>query len=251
MNGLNMSPTVLLKPTFNINNLIFLLTLSLLLSLGSAFNMSHINYAHKLLMWLSISTIIYFQWHLYKFAFNKIFNNKVCILCLTFILIWLNSTWQINSLKLTGLVPKVYDPYFEFLWFMLPIMLSVCSIFIFTEFIENINIKDKTLKKHKDIKNQFFYGIDTSQIQTINSQQHYILISTSEKTELIRSPLKSAIKALNAENGLQVHKSWWVRRDCIAFIKRNNRDFKITLKNGTIIPVSRTRIEELKSKGWM
>lgn len=55
---------------------------------------------------------------------------------------------------------------------------------------------------------------------------------------------------LAASDGLMVHRSWWVAREAVLAIERQNRRHQITLTNGQVVPVSRAGSGRLKQAAW-
>ena len=60
----------------------------------------------------------------------------------------------------------------------------------------------------------------------------------------------SITEASNVE-GAQTHRSWWVAKGAVAYIKSLGRTAEIKLKNDKVAPVSRNGLKTLKDLGWL
>ncbi|MCI4645080.1 MAG: LytTR family transcriptional regulator [Hyphomonadaceae bacterium] len=83
----------------------------------------------------------------------------------------------------------------------------------------------------------------------VSSEDHYLRVHTSLGEELILMRLADAISALEQADGLQVHRSWWIARQGIADVKRENGKPLIELKSGGTAPVSRTYQKAARDAG--
>lgn len=87
-------------------------------------------------------------------------------------------------------------------------------------------------------------------IYLIQSSENYIAVyyeDDSEKHTLINYRFSNAVKEIDSDLGLQVHRSYWVSVDSIKTLKRVNNKYYITAKNGQQIPVSQTYIQAVKA----
>lgn len=74
----------------------------------------------------------------------------------------------------------------------------------------------------------------------IEAQDHYLNVVTQKGSALVLLRLQDAVAALQAADGLQVHRSHWVATNAVAQHRRvQGRDF-LLLKSGEEIPVSRS-----------
>jgi hypothetical protein len=81
-------------------------------------------------------------------------------------------------------------------------------------------------------------------------EDHYLRLHTSKGSDLILMRLADAIAELEGIEGAQTHRSWWVAKDAIAEVKRNEGRVALALKNGTEAPVSRPNVSSRES-GWL
>ena len=86
----------------------------------------------------------------------------------------------------------------------------------------------------------------------LSSEDHYVRAHSEASSTLILIRLRDAIAELDpAQEGMQVHRSWWVARAAIASHQRSDRALRLKLSNGLEVPVSRDRIADLKASGWI
>jgi hypothetical protein len=84
----------------------------------------------------------------------------------------------------------------------------------------------------------------------LQMEDHYVRAYTDRGSELILLPLKAAVAELGDE-GLQVHRSWWVARAAVTGVVEDGRNLKLRLVNGLEAPVSRSSIAALREAGWL
>jgi hypothetical protein len=85
----------------------------------------------------------------------------------------------------------------------------------------------------------------------LQMEDHYVRVHTDRGSELILLALKDAIADLGAVEGLQVHRSWWVRREAVAEPIQRGRNLTLRLTNGLEVPVSRSQVLAVKEAGWL
>jgi hypothetical protein len=76
----------------------------------------------------------------------------------------------------------------------------------------------------------------------LKGEDHYVRAIGAAREELILIRLRDAIAELGDAPGLQVHRSWWVARDGVARVNRQNRAMTLTLTNGLEVPVARDQM---------
>ena len=71
------------------------------------------------------------------------------------------------------------------------------------------------------------------------------------RADLILFRMKDAAQALKRENGLQVHRSYWVARPAIEEVRREGGKITLCLKNGIRVPVSDSFAPKVRKAGWL
>jgi len=77
-------------------------------------------------------------------------------------------------------------------------------------------------------------------IISLQAQDHYVEVKTTEGKELVLIRLSDAIQELGEEAGIQVHRSWWVTTKHVVEQKRIDNKPHLELSDGSVVPVSRT-----------
>jgi hypothetical protein len=80
---------------------------------------------------------------------------------------------------------------------------------------------------------------------------HYVDVTTDKGTALVLMRLSDAIRETAPVAGLQVHRSHWVALDAVRRGKRQDGKPVLELENGTIVPVSRTYLAEVRAAGLL
>jgi LytTr DNA-binding domain len=87
-------------------------------------------------------------------------------------------------------------------------------------------------------------------LYAVQAEDHYLRLRTSKGSDLILMRLADAIVELEGIEGAQTHHSWWVAKDAIAEVKREERKVTLVLKDGSLAPVSRPNTAALRESGW-
>lgn len=74
----------------------------------------------------------------------------------------------------------------------------------------------------------------------IKAEDHYLKVMTSKGESLVHYRISDAIREMPEDAGIRVHRSHWVARDAIARCETVGRSLRLTLVNGTAVPVSQS-----------
>lgn len=88
-------------------------------------------------------------------------------------------------------------------------------------------------------------------ILALTVEDHYVRAIADGRDEMLLMSLTQAASLLPEDAGRQVHRSWWVAHNSVHSHKREGRDIKLELTNGTLVPVSRSRVAELRDANWI
>ena len=85
------------------------------------------------------------------------------------------------------------------------------------------------------------------EIVALQAEDHYVRVHTAKGSALVHYRFRDAVQDMSCVDGLQVHRSFWVRRSAITqqFIERHSHF--VRLGNGLKVPVSRTHLHSLRS----
>lgn len=78
-----------------------------------------------------------------------------------------------------------------------------------------------------------------SEIDVLKAEEHYVRVHGKGVQELVARRFGSALKQLEGEDGFQVHRSFWVRKDAIIEVKDTGRRISLLVRDGSEIPVSK------------
>ena len=81
-------------------------------------------------------------------------------------------------------------------------------------------------------------------------QDHYVEVFTDKGSTLVLMRLADAIEETAPVEGLQVHRSHWVAADAVAGTKREDGKLHVKLADGALLPVSRSHLGAVRSRGW-
>lgn len=81
-------------------------------------------------------------------------------------------------------------------------------------------------------------------------EDHYLRVFTANGYALIQMRMSDAEASLGAVSGQRVHRSWWVARSAVRDVRTADNNCWLILSNGLEVPVSRSRREALRDKGW-
>jgi hypothetical protein len=88
-------------------------------------------------------------------------------------------------------------------------------------------------------------------LYAVEAEDHYLRLRTSKGSDLILMRMADAIAELDGIEGAQVHRSWWVAKDAVSEVKREDRRVTLVLKDGAQAPVSRPNVAALRESGWI
>ena len=82
----------------------------------------------------------------------------------------------------------------------------------------------------------------------MEAQEHYVTISTTEEQRMILGRFSDMVAMLPPSLGMQVHRSHWVARAAVSKVFAENRNMKLRLYDGSVIPVSRRNRDAVKEQ---
>ena len=85
----------------------------------------------------------------------------------------------------------------------------------------------------------------------LRMQDHYVEAHTAKGSDLILLRFRDALREVEGLDGIQVHRSHWVARAAVAGTLRRKGRIFLELANGSEVPVSRSFLPELRSRGWL
>lgn len=89
-------------------------------------------------------------------------------------------------------------------------------------------------------------------VAALEMEDHYVRAHGADgRSELVLMRMRDAVAELDGANGLRVHRSWWVAREAVVGKRREGRALVLLLAGGLEAPVSRDRVADLRTAGWL
>lgn len=92
-------------------------------------------------------------------------------------------------------------------------------------------------------------GTRLQQVLAVEAEDHYIKVHTEAGGELVYYRFTDALDDLRGHDGLQVHRSFWVRRGAIERVETQGRQWELVLPRNLRVPVSRANQGALRLAG--
>ncbi len=89
--------------------------------------------------------------------------------------------------------------------------------------------------------------IDLARLLHIEAREHHVHLTFEDTQSRTRARLGDIVAQTKPEDGVQPHRSWWVARDAAVGTERKDGRMILRLRDGTEVPVARTRIDEVQS----
>ncbi|HTV67629.1 MAG TPA: LytTR family DNA-binding domain-containing protein [Rhizobiaceae bacterium] len=83
----------------------------------------------------------------------------------------------------------------------------------------------------------------------LSMQDHYVDIRTDRGGTLVLMRLADAIAETEGVEGLRIHRSHWVAKDAVKGTSRQDGRLFLEMKDGTLLPVSRSYADQVKAAG--
>jgi len=85
----------------------------------------------------------------------------------------------------------------------------------------------------------------------LQMEDHYVRVHRQSGSTLELMPLQDAIERYGDDQGLKVHRSWWVSASAVDGATRDARNWRLRLSNGLTVPVARNSVTEVRARGWI
>ncbi|KQY28897.1 hypothetical protein ASD38_14745 [Caulobacter sp. Root487D2Y] len=84
----------------------------------------------------------------------------------------------------------------------------------------------------------------------LRMEDHYVRVHTLNGSRLVAGPFERVIAGMTQE-GMRVHRSWWVARAAVTGVVADGRNLRLTLRGDLTAPVSRASVAKLREAGWL
>ncbi|MEO3429143.1 LytTR family DNA-binding domain-containing protein [Pelagibius sp. CAU 1746] len=108
-----------------------------------------------------------------------------------------------------------------------------------------------TLRPATPAAPSFFQRFDPplrSPVLAVQAQEHYVRVVTAEGAVTTLYRFGDALRELEGQSGLQVHRSFWVADAGVEALKSGKRGLKIVLRNGEQVPVSARHADTVQQR---
>lgn len=220
---------------------------------GGAYDTDEFSLVHRTLFWLLVTALVVFQPVIIEGVvarFAPASRTGAWLSALVAVVIAIPViAIELQLLKLTPLLPRATDPWIEFIPFVGVPVTIVGGFVLFLRFAwERKHLDDEAHAPPpiEDVEtNRGPIGPETLHVR---SQDHYLEIATDTGRRFIRGRLVD-LKDGSESWGFSPHRSWWVADRAIEDCRRTGRDLQLVMKDGTIVPVSRSNQGLVRSRG--
>jgi len=179
-----------------------------------------------------------------KLLFNVFFVSSSQILFATFIIYWIAQLAFYAPFRWQNILNYLFEQHF------VETLLIYGATFVFVAFKN----RTTTVKQEKPqakfitvIKDKKRIPIQVEKILFIQTDRPYIAIHTSEQRFLKSTTLKQILTTINHPNFLPIHKSTIINISHVEnYISRQNGDYDVEMKDGTLLRLSRTYAKRFK-----
>jgi hypothetical protein len=92
--------------------------------------------------------------------------------------------------------------------------------------------------------------IEVGPVLCLRMEDHYVRVHTLNGSRLVAGPFERVIAGMTQE-GMRVHRSWWVARAAVTGVVADGRNLRLTLRGDLHAPVSRASVARLREAGWL
>jgi len=92
---------------------------------------------------------------------------------------------------------------------------------------------------------------EAGEVLCLRMEDHYVRIHTAAGSRLVEGPFERVIATLGDQEGLRVHRSWWVARAAVLQVEADGRNLRLRLQGDLSAPVSRASVARLREAGWL
>lgn len=159
----------------------------------------------------------------------------------------------VSSLVVSYLTPQVSAMFFEssgvrFSQMALPtlMMILITQIFLYVQHKDKICFRTYCNRMQRASLDTIIDQKTEGKILVLTAQDHYVEFTTTTRKKLVRMRMREAIAQMQAQDGLSVHRSYWVAKDAIQSLQKSDGKHFLLLINGDKVPVSASKLAEVK-----
>jgi DNA-binding LytR/AlgR family response regulator len=92
--------------------------------------------------------------------------------------------------------------------------------------------------------------VPSGEVLCLRMEDHYVRVHTLNGSRLVAGPFERVIAGM-AQEGMRVHRSWWVARAAVTGVVADGRNLRLALRGGLDAPISRASVARLREAGWL
>ena len=220
---------------------------------GGAYDTDEFGLVHRILFWLLVTALVVFQPVFIERTVARIVpasRTGAWLSAVVAIIIAIPLTAiELHLLKFTPLLPRAADPWVEFIPFVGAPVIIVASFVLYLRFAwERTHLDPKTDATPSPEAGETKRGPIGPETLYVRSQDHYLEITTDTGRRFTRGRLAD-LGHRGEPWGFTPHRSWWVADRAIKNCYRSGRDLKLVMIDGTVVPVSRSNSDLVRSRG--
>ena len=124
------------------------------------------------------------------------------------------------------------------LFFPVLLLHGLAEFFLLWQFKDKICVREHLAKYATNHLNAVLPCEKRGEIWSMSAADHYVEFTTDQGRHMARMTMKDAVAKIDAQDGLQVHRSHWVAYNAMLSIDKIGERHILTLRNGDQIPVS-------------
>lgn len=177
-------------------------------------------------------------------------NSVVAVALLTYLALPAASPDYVEIHGFPSVVARIYMVLYLLSWAFIHVYLTLMER-IFGNILSKANmpiqifpqIRESTLEELQKLLPADIRG----PIRYIQAQDKYVQVGTQNGSHLLSMPLSLAISQIDTRRGMRVHRSLWICWSEIDRVVYENGNPRIVGKDGTIWPVSRKHVKQVKA----
>lgn len=158
-----------------------------------------------------------------------------------------------TSLAISYLTPRVSAILFEnsgvsFSQMALPVaaIFLITQIFLFAQHKDKLCFRSYRNRMQRTAPNAIIGPKTEGRVLVLSAQDHYVEFTTTTGKKLVRMRMREAIAQMQGQDGLSVHRSYWVAKDAIEALQKSGGKHFLLLSNGDKIPVAASKLAAVK-----
>lgn len=138
--------------------------------------------------------------------------------------------------------------------FLYPQVVLVCAGLVGIHWLARRRIERVTVSSEQApppmLRDKLPPKLARARLLAVQAEDHYLRVHTDAGDALLLMRFADALQALDALDGLRIHRSWWVARSAVEDARWSRGRGDLTLTGGLTAPVSRAYAESVRAIDW-